>query len=89
MNRRISVPVPTRRALIIGAWVVGLLLIGVVLWMLWMLADLGQRHETEAAERAVDFFASCLTHTTGQWRGQPFGTFKVLFNSVLSASVQH
>lgn len=29
-------------------------------------------YDAEAAERAVDFFASCLTHTTGQWRGQPF-----------------
>jgi hypothetical protein len=24
-----------------------------------------------------------------EWRGQPFGTFKILFNSVLSAGVQH
>ena len=24
-----------------------------------------------------------------EWRGQPFGTFKVLFNSVLSAGAQH
>lgn len=25
-----------------------------------------------AAETAVAFFAECLTHTTGEWRGQPF-----------------
>ncbi len=28
--------------------------------------------DAEAAERAVAFFAECLTHTTGEWRGQPF-----------------
>jgi phage terminase large subunit-like protein len=25
-----------------------------------------------AADRAVAFFAECLKHTTGEWRGQPF-----------------
>jgi phage terminase large subunit-like protein len=25
-----------------------------------------------AADKAVAFFAECLTHTTGEWRGQPF-----------------
>lgn len=25
-----------------------------------------------AADRAVSFFAECLKHTTGEWRGQPF-----------------
>ena len=28
--------------------------------------------DTDAAERAVSFFAECLTHTTGEWRGKPF-----------------
>src|SRR3546814_5762784 len=30
------------------------------------------RFDTEAADKAVAFFAECLTHTTGEWRGQPF-----------------
>jgi len=30
------------------------------------------RYDADAAERAVAFFAECLTHTTGEWRGQPF-----------------
>ena len=30
------------------------------------------RYDTDAAERAVSFFAECLTHTTGEWRGKPF-----------------
>lgn len=29
-------------------------------------------YDEEEANRAVGFFADCLTHTTGQWRGQPF-----------------
>ncbi len=29
-------------------------------------------YDAEAAERAVAFFPDCLTHTTGEWRGQPF-----------------
>lgn len=29
-------------------------------------------YDSDAAERAVAFFAECLTHTTGEWRGQPF-----------------
>lgn len=28
--------------------------------------------DTEAANNAVSFFSECLTHTTGEWRGQPF-----------------
>jgi phage terminase large subunit-like protein len=28
--------------------------------------------DSVAAERAVAFFAECLKHTTGEWRGQPF-----------------
>lgn len=32
----------------------------------------GFRYDAEAADRAVAFFAECLTHTTGEWRGQPF-----------------
>ena len=28
--------------------------------------------DEDAANRAVAFFAECLTHTTGEWRGQPF-----------------
>lgn len=28
--------------------------------------------DEDAADRAVAFFAECLTHTTGEWRGQPF-----------------
>lgn len=28
--------------------------------------------DQDAADRAVAFFAECLTHTTGEWRGQPF-----------------
>lgn len=28
--------------------------------------------DTDAADRAVAFFAECLMHVTGQWRGQPF-----------------
>jgi phage terminase large subunit-like protein len=32
----------------------------------------GYWYDAEAAERAVAFFAECLTHTTGEWRGQPF-----------------
>ena len=32
----------------------------------------GYRFDAEAAERAVAFFAECLTHVTGEWRGQPF-----------------
>lgn len=28
--------------------------------------------DDDAAERAVSFFADCLTHTSGEWRGQPF-----------------
>ena len=35
------------------------------------LADL-YYFDTDAADRAVSFFAECLTHTTGEWRGQPF-----------------
>lgn len=29
-------------------------------------------YDEDAADRAVAFFAECLTHTTGEWRGQPF-----------------
>ena len=29
-------------------------------------------YDAAAADRAVAFFAECLTHTTGEWRGQPF-----------------
>jgi phage terminase large subunit-like protein len=29
-------------------------------------------YDADAADRAVAFFAECLTHTTGEWRGQPF-----------------
>lgn len=29
-------------------------------------------YDDEAAERAVQFFAKCLTHTKGEWKGQPF-----------------
>lgn len=29
-------------------------------------------YDEEAAERAVQFFAKCLTHTKGEWKGQPF-----------------
>ena len=29
-------------------------------------------YDKPAADRAVAFFAECLTHTTGMWRGQPF-----------------
>lgn len=29
-------------------------------------------YDKDAAERAVAFFAECLTHTTGEWRGKPF-----------------
>lgn len=32
----------------------------------------GYWYDEAAAERAVAFFAECLTHTTGEWRGQPF-----------------
>lgn len=28
--------------------------------------------DAEAGERAVSFFAECLQHTTGEWRGKPF-----------------
>ncbi len=28
--------------------------------------------DAEAADKAVAFFAECLTHVTGEWRGQPF-----------------
>lgn len=28
--------------------------------------------DQEEADRAVGFFADCLTHVTGEWRGQPF-----------------
>ena len=28
--------------------------------------------DEDAADRAVAFFSECLTHTTGEWRGQPF-----------------
>lgn len=28
--------------------------------------------DQDAADRAVAFFAECLTHVTGEWRGQPF-----------------
>jgi phage terminase large subunit-like protein len=28
--------------------------------------------DQDAADRAVAFFAECLRHTTGEWRGQPF-----------------
>lgn len=28
--------------------------------------------DQEAADRAVSFFADCLTHVTGEWRGKPF-----------------
>ena len=28
--------------------------------------------DQNAADRAVAFFAECLTHTTGEWRGKPF-----------------
>ena len=28
--------------------------------------------DTEAADKAVAFFAECLRHTTGEWRGEPF-----------------
>lgn len=28
--------------------------------------------DDDAAKRAVSFFAECLTHTTGEWRGTPF-----------------
>ena len=35
--------------------------------------SLGEFHfDQVAADRAVAFFAECLTHTTGEWRGQPF-----------------
>lgn len=30
------------------------------------------RYDQDAADRAVAFFSECLTHTTGEWRGQPF-----------------
>ena len=30
------------------------------------------RFDADAAERAVAFFSECLTHVTGEWRGQPF-----------------
>lgn len=30
------------------------------------------RYDAAAADKAVAFFAECLTHTTGEWRGQPF-----------------
>jgi phage terminase large subunit-like protein len=29
-------------------------------------------YDKEAAERAVQFFAKCLTHTKGEWKGKPF-----------------
>lgn len=29
-------------------------------------------YDEAAAERAVAFFAECLRHTTGEWRGEPF-----------------
>lgn len=29
-------------------------------------------YDEDAAERAVQFFAKCLTHTKGEWKGQPF-----------------
>ena len=29
-------------------------------------------YDEDAAEKAVAFFSECLTHTTGEWRGQPF-----------------
>jgi phage terminase large subunit-like protein len=29
-------------------------------------------YDEAAAERAVGFFADCLTHTAGEWRGKPF-----------------
>lgn len=29
-------------------------------------------YDEAAAERAVLFFAKCLTHTKGEWKGQPF-----------------
>ena len=33
----------------------------------------GEFHfDKDAAEKAVAFFAECLTHTTGEWRGKPF-----------------
>lgn len=32
----------------------------------------GFTFDADAADRAVAFFAECLTHTTGEWRGQPF-----------------
>lgn len=32
----------------------------------------GFRFDAEAADRVVAFFAECLRHTTGEWRGQPF-----------------
>ena len=32
----------------------------------------GFHFDKEAAARAVAFFAECLTHTTGEWRGKPF-----------------
>lgn len=32
----------------------------------------GLWYDADAAERAVAFFAECLKHTTGEWRGQPF-----------------
>jgi len=33
--------------------------------------DSGFWYDEEAAERAVKFFATCLTHTKGEWAGQP------------------
>lgn len=33
----------------------------------------GKYHfDNDAADQAVSFFAECLTHTTGEWRGKPF-----------------
>lgn len=29
-------------------------------------------YDADAADKAVAFFAECLTHTTGEWRGRPF-----------------
>jgi phage terminase large subunit-like protein len=34
--------------------------------------DSGFWYDADAAERAVAFFAECIRHTTGEWRGQPF-----------------
>lgn len=35
-----TMPVPSRRVLVWGAWTVGVLIVGIIIWMMWLLATL-------------------------------------------------